>query len=106
MKCPKCGSENVAVQTMQENVGSTTVTKTKSKYKEAGHSVWWWIFIGSWWWMIDIFLWIFLFIPRLIAHAGRKRNYKGKSQSVSTTENKIEYKTLCTCQNCGKSWTV
>ncbi len=46
MVCPKCGSENVDVNVQQENNGSTTISKTKSKYKEKGHGCLWWLLVG------------------------------------------------------------
>ena len=103
-RCPKCGSTNISFQVMQENTGSTTLTSTKSKYKEKGHGCLWWIFIGSWWWMIDLCLWIFLFIPRLIIQLCKKKKYKGTSNSVSQTVNQITYKSICQCQSCGHHW--
>lgn len=48
MMCPKCGSENVEVSVFQENSGSTTISKTTSKYKQKGHGCLWWLLIGSW----------------------------------------------------------
>ena len=108
MRCPKCGSENVQTQVFQENRGAKTFTTTKSKYKEKGHGCIWWLFIGWWWWIIDLLLWIFLFIPRLIlrlfAAPFKKKKYKGTSASVSSTVNDIAYTTVCTCQNCGHVW--
>lgn len=104
--CPKCGSSNVDIQLHQENQGSTTITNTKSKYKQKGHSILWWIFIGSWWWLVDIFLWIFLFVPRLLAKIFRKKKYVGKSTSVATTKNVVAYKSVCLCKNCGNHWEV
>jgi len=100
MTCPKCGSTNVTIQAFQENRGS--ITTTKSKYKEKGHGCLWWIFIGSWWWIIDLLLWIFLFIPRILLHIGRKKKYKGTSRSI--TVNDIQYTNVCICQDCGHSW--
>ncbi len=105
LSCPHCGGADITTQVMQEDDGEVTVTKTKSKYKEKGHGFLWWIFIGWWWWMFDLLLWIFLFIPRLLMHAGRRKKYKGKSTSVSTTTKNYTYKTVCLCQNCGHSWT-
>lgn len=102
--CPQCGSHNVSIQTFQENAGSTTITKGKSKYKEKGHGIIWWIFIGSWWWIIDIMLWIFAFPLKLLSKLFRKKKYKGKSTSVSETVNRTNYKTVCTCQACGHVW--
>lgn len=102
--CPTCGSTNVSTQVFQEESGSTTITKGKSKYKEKGHNILWWIFIGSWWWMIDLCLWIFAFPIKFLTKLFHKKKYKGKSKSVSHTVNHIKYKTMCTCQNCGHTW--
>lgn len=102
--CPKCGSSDIEYQTFQENRGGKTVTKTTSKYKEKGHGCLWWIFVGSWWWMVDIFLWIFFFLPRVLLHIGRKKNYKQTSTSVAKTKNKISYRTMGQCRSCGYKW--
>ena len=103
--CPQCGSTNVRVEVQQENQGSVTTQKTKSKYKEdRRHGCLWWFFIGSWWWIIDLFIWIFAFIPRLLIHVGRKKKYTSTSTSVAKTKNIITYKTVCVCQNCGHNW--
>lgn len=79
MTCPKCKSENVNVQ---------AVTETKTK----GHGALYWLLIGWWWWMIDIIIWVFAFIPRLIWRAG------SKSKVTSTTH------TEAICQQCGHRW--
>ena len=108
MNCPKCGSGNVNVNTFQEDHGAVTTSRTVSKYKEKGHGCLWWLLIGWWWWIVDLFTWIFLFIPRLIlrlfASPFKKKKYKGKSSTVSNTVRNITYKTICTCQNCGYRW--
>jgi len=104
MRCPKCGSQNVAISTHQENRGSVTTTKTTSLYKQKGHGVIWWLLIGWWWWIIDLFLWIFLFIPRLLIKIFHRKKYIGKSSSVSATVNNIAYVTLYTCHDCGHTW--
>lgn len=98
--CPKCGSNNIELQVQQETTKS--VTKTKSKYKEKGHGILWWLCVGWWWWMIDLFLWLFMFIPRVLLRIGRKKKYSGKSKS--TTKNKITYETICLCHDCGHNW--
>lgn len=104
MTCPHCGSENVRVETFQEQSGTTTVTKTKSKYKQVKHGLLWWFFIGWWWWIIDLFLWVTMFPFRLAYGLLRKKKYKGKETSTSTSTNHIEYKQICTCENCGHVW--
>ena len=59
--------------------------------------------------MVDLLSWIFLFIPRLIlrlfAAPFKKSKYRGSSITVSATMNNIEYKTVCTCRDCGYRWT-
>ena len=104
MTCPKCKSENVSVQTFQEQKGSATITKTKSKYKEKRHGFIWWICVGWWWWIVDLLMWICLFPVKLVMAITRKKKYIGSSKSVSTTNNQIDYTTVCTCQNCGHTW--
>ena len=104
IKCPKCGSTSIDSQVFQENLGSTTVTKTKSKYKQVGHGCIWWLTIGWWWWFIDLCLWVSFFIPRLLFQLFRKKNYKGSSASVSSTKKKIVYKTVFLCKSCGERW--
>lgn len=104
MLCPKCGGTNVDVQTFQENRGGRTVSRTKSKYKEKGHDCLWWLIIGWWWWFIDLFIWIFAFFPRLIIRLFRKKKYVGTSTTVSSTKNRITYKSVCVCLDCGKRW--
>ena len=99
--CPKCGSNNVDIQLHQENQGSTTVTNTKSKYKQKGHGILWWLCIGWWWWIVEIMLWIVAFIPMLLIKCFRKKKYTGKSTSVASTKNVVTYKSVCLCKNCG-----
>lgn len=110
MVCPICRSTSIQINTFQEQKGRKTVTKTKSKYKEKGHGILWWLYVGWWWWIIDLFSWFILFIPRLIlrifAAPYKKKKYVGSSKTVSKTDNKIHYKTICVCQNCGHKWSV
>ena len=105
MVCPKCGSENVNIQMLQENRGS--VTKTKTKYK-TGHGCLWWLAIGWWWWMVDLLFWLFAFIPRLIVAiiVGMRKKRVGESTSTSVTINNIKYKKICLCQTCGHKWNI
>lgn len=106
--CPVCGSEDITQQVFQENSGSRTITQTTSKYKESGHGCLWWLCIGWWWWFVDLWLWVFAFWPRLIlklfASPFKKKKYKGKETSISTTVNDVTYRTVCTCKNCGHTW--
>ena len=102
--CPRCGGMNVDVQVMQENQGSVSTTKTKSKYKEKHRGCLWWLIIGWWWWIIELFLWIFAFIPMALLRIGRKKKYKGTSTTTSTTKNIITYRRIFTCKDCGTYW--
>jgi len=82
MKCPKCESENVNVQVVNE-----------VKLKKAHHSVIWWLLLGWYWVPLK---WLFLTIPALIVkifgHKKQKVVNKTKSKAV--------------CQNCGYTWEV
>lgn len=102
--CPKCGSSNIDMQIYQENLGGTTVTHTSSIYKQKGHGCLWWLFIGWWWWMIDLFLWICFFFPRLLIQIFKKKKYVGSATSVANATNNIKYKTIVLCKNCGNHW--
>ena len=104
MTCPKCNSNDVTVQTFQEDLGTVTTSHTASKYREKGHGCLWWLTIGWWWWIVDLCLWVFMFIPRLILQLFKKKKYVGSSSTVSSTVRNVKYRTVCTCQNCGHSW--
>lgn len=85
MICPKCGSENVNVQVVSE----TSLYKKKK-------GVLWWLLVGWWWWIVDLCLWIFMTIPRLIVQILKPTHYATKT----------EHQSMCVCQNCGYSWRV
>ena len=108
MVCPNCGGKNVSVQTFSEQVGTTSISNTTSKYKEKGHGILWWLCIGWWWWIVDLLTWIFMFFPRLImrlfSSPYKKKKYVGNSTTVSTSTNQYRYRTVCTCQSCGYHW--
>jgi len=80
MTCPKCGSNNVSVQVINE-------VELKNKH----HGIFWWIFVG-WWWIP--FKWLFLTLPALIVKifAPKKKKAVNKQKSV------------CVCQDCGARW--
>lgn len=78
MICKRCNSHNV-------NVFAVTETHTKKR------GIFYWLFFG---WLIDVLLWIFLTIPRLIISLFRSR----KIVSKTTTQ--------AICQNCGYRWKV
>ncbi len=76
MQCPKCGSNNVNVQ---------AVSIVKNKH----HGVIYWLCFG---WFIDLMLWIFLTLPRLIVAIFKPKGVKTKVKSFAV------------CQNCGYKW--
>lgn len=82
MTCPKCGSENVNVQIVQEQ-----------KLKDKHHGFIWWLCVGWWWIPIK---WIVLTIPALIV-----KIFGHKKQKLVTKEKKV-----CVCQACGHTWNV
>ena len=90
MFCPNCKSENVKIESVQENLGTTEISKTNTKEKR--HGIIWWLFIGWWWKIIDLFLWVLLFIPRALIHIGRRKKYV--STTTTQTVNHIVYKTV------------
>lgn len=78
MKCPRCGSENINANVINE------VREKKN------HGCLWWVLIGWWWrliWFIFFGMWYLLY-----------RAIKGSTTIVS------EQKTICVCQNCGHRW--
>ena len=82
MVCPKCKSENVNTQVINE-------VEIKNKH----HGFFWWILIGWWWIPIK---WLVFTIPALII-----KIFGGKKQKVVNKQ-----KTVCVCQNCGYRWEI
>lgn len=82
MVCPKCGSDRVNVQVVQQ-------TKLVDKH----HGIFWWIFVGWWWVPVK---WFIFTVPALIVKifSPKKQKLKQKTKSV------------CVCQNCGHQWTA
>lgn len=77
-KCPKCGSENVTIQVVNEN-----------KLVKKHHSILWWCIIGFW--FVPL-MWCIFFVPKFFIKLfglGHK-NYK--------IENITKKKAVC--QNC------
>lgn len=105
IRCQRCGGTNIAVQVMQENYGGAMQTVTKSKTYEKRHGILWWLFVGWWWWIIDIFLWLFAFPFRAIVALTRKKKYVTKGVTYTSQQNRIAYRKICACQQCGNSWT-
>lgn len=111
--CPKCHAGQINTEVFQEIKGSKTATRshtrTKHKFKDKKHGILWWI-KGGWLWVIlDFISWCAAFFPRLIlrlfAAPYKKRKFEGtstsRSKGGSRTKNKIQYQTICVCQNCG-----
>lgn len=82
MVCPKCGSENVKVEVINE-----------VNIKNKRHGAIWWILIGWWWILIK---WIVFTLPALIIAI-----FKPKKQKVENVQH-----TVCVCQNCGNTWQI
>lgn len=80
MKCPKCGSENVNVQVINE-------VELKNKH----HGLIYWLCGG---WILTILKWLFLTVPALIL-----KLFGHKKKKVKNIQ-----KTMCICQQCGNSW--
>ncbi|MBN1069455.1 hypothetical protein DVW02_15950 [Clostridium botulinum] len=78
MKCKKCGSENVNVQ---------AVTHIKNNHK----GIMYWLFIG---WWLEMMLWLFLTIPKIIYELFKPNRMKSKTHSEAI------------CQNCGYRWKI
>lgn len=82
MMCPKCKSENVTIQIVNE-------VKLKNKH----HGIIWWLFVGLWWVPVK---WLFLTVPALFAAIFIPKKQK--------TVNK--QKKMYVCQKCGNTWKV
>ena len=78
MTCPRCGSNHVDVQAV-------------SMVRNRPHGLFYWLFFG---WLIDLLLWIFWTIPRLIIAIvfPRRTTTRIRSEAV--------------CQRCGRHWRV
>lgn len=82
MICPKCGSENVSVQAVED--------KTVTVHKKG-----WFYYICIWWWWIFIKLFCKLImwpVKLLTSMIWRTEKYSPK------------YISKCVCQNCGHIW--
>ena len=102
MHCAKCGSGNIESQLFQEDLGTSTVFKTKTR--QLGHGLFYWIFLGWWIWIFKLVLWIVAFIPMAILKALRKK--RTKTTTVESTVRHIQYRTVFTCKNCGNVWSA
>ncbi len=84
MICPKCGSNNVTIQVVNE-------AKLKTKH----NGIIWWLCIGWWWLPIK---WIFFTVPALfikVFSLGHK-----KQKIVNVTKKKG------VCQSCGEIFDI
>ncbi len=82
MTCPKCKSENVNIQVVNE-------VELKTKH----HSIWWWMFWGWYWIPIKWLCFTLLaLIVKLFSHKKQKAVNKQKSVAI--------------CQECGNKWEV
>ena len=82
MTCPKCGSDEVKVQMMQD-------VQIKNKHR----GIIYWLFVGWWWIPIK---WLFFTLPALIIAI-----FKPKKKKIVTKNYK-----MCVCQDCGNSWKI
>lgn len=82
MTCPKCNSDNVSIQALNE---SKLVTKH--------HSIIWWFFIGWWWIFVK---WLIFTVPALIftIFVGKRKKIKNKTVKKAV------------CQKCGNIWNI
>jgi hypothetical protein len=80
--CPKCSSNNVNIQMLNE-------THLKRRHRSL---ISWLLF----WWWIELLLWIILTIPRLLIALFMPKRHK----TVTVT------KKIAVCQNCGNSWKI
>ncbi len=91
MICPKCGSSNVNVQSVE--TGSVGMSKTTIVKKRKGLLYW---LLVSWW------IWIFklLVFPFKLLFGSKKKI--GTATTISGTKNVLS--TRAVCQSCGYSW--
>jgi len=85
MLCPNCNSSNIKVE---------MVTETTIRRKRKG--VIWWVYFITIGWIVEVFLWLFLTLPRLIFALFKPKKYKVNTKS----------KKIAICQNCGHSWKI
>lgn len=82
MICPKCKSEHVQIQVVNE-------VKLKNKH----HGFFWWIFIGWWWVPVK---WLIFTIPALLAALFIPKKQRAKNKTVKKG----------VCQDCGYIWNI
>jgi len=82
MNCPKCNSQNVNVQVVNE-------VKLKNKH----HGIIWWLLIG-WWWIPT--KWLCFTLIALIVKIFSHKKQKAINKQVK----------MAVCQNCGNTWKI
>lgn len=85
MICPKCNSQNVFLQPVQNKSG--TIINT-NRYKKS-HGCLYWILIGWWNWILELIAEIIVTVC---------------ISCISTLFKKK--RTICTCQDCGNIWRI
>lgn len=80
MICPKCKTDNVEIQMVNE-----------VKLKNQHHGIIWWLFVGWWWLFVK---WIFLTLPALFVKIFIPR----KQRAINKTRQ------MYVCQKCGNAW--
>ncbi len=85
MQCKKCGSTDVKIEML-----------TETRIKRKGKGLIWWLYFLTIGWIIELFLWLFLTLPRLIYALFKRDKYRIKSKT----------RKIAVCQNCGYSWKV
>jgi len=82
IKCPKCKTNNIQIQVVNE---------TRLKRKRRSFIMW----VLFWWW-VEILMWVFLTLPRIIIMLFGSK----KQKIVNTTVKKG------VCQNCGNVFSL
>lgn len=88
MRCPKCKSDNVNVQVVNE---------TDSRIVAKHHGVVWWVFVGWWWLPIKWLFQLALFgIFAVLYWIFKSPRYKQVTRHTKVS--------MAVCQNCGHTW--
>ena len=82
MNCPKCNSQNVNVQVVNE-------VKLKNKH----NGIIWWLLIGWWWIPVK---WLCFTLIALIFKIFSHKKQKAVNKQVK----------MAVCQNCGNTWKI
>lgn len=85
MECKKCSSTDIKIEMI-----------TETKIKKKGKGFLWWIYFLSIGWIVELLLWVFLTLPKLIYALFKRDKFKVKTKT----------KKIAVCQNCGHSWKV